>query len=37
MIGNATTMVDAGGAIIVRILVRKMSTGVNVDNDKILI
>ena len=36
-IGNTATMVDDVGDIIVSILVRRVSTSVIVDNDKLLI
>ena len=36
-IGNTATMVDDVGVIIVSILVRRVSTSVTVDNDKLLI
>ena len=37
VIGNAATMVDDVGVIIVGILVCRLSTGVTVDSDKLLI
>ena len=36
-IENAATMVDDVGVVIVGILVCRMSTGVTIDNDKLLI
>ena len=35
--GNAATLVDNVGLVIIGILVRRLSTGVTVDNDKLLI
>ena len=36
-IGNAATMVDDVGVVIFGILVRRLSTGVTIDNNKLLI
>ena len=36
-IGNAATIVDDVGVVIVGVFVRRLSTGVTIDNNKLLI